>query len=326
MKKNCLPLLLFGYVASSFLLTSCEKETSPAAVVPPTDTLATFALTFADEACAIAPTTGTYVVGAPLAADAGFSVEVAVRKAGQYKLTTDTLNGYWFSTSGTFTDTGVQTVTLAASGTPVQAGLNYFSLTAGGVKRLVSQAVLATQRATEPVPSQSYFKGTIGGVAYTVMAPTDGPDDIPYGYGGTDTASFVSYVGPRISPTPVGSGTLSLQKGLFYHFAGSTEQQFKDFFKPGSYPFYLNKCPHDAMPGVIIFWSDADGQSWGSLQTLGNQDGSSFQIVGVEDGHDNKGHYYVKVRSRFNCKLYNLDTQEQVALTDGEMVSFFIRP
>ena len=89
--------------------------------------------------------------------------------------------------------------------------------------------------------------------------------------------------------------------------------------------FSANKCNNNILPGVILIWNDANNQSWGTLKGFEDQAGSFFIITGVEDGHDNKGHYFVKVRSRFNCKLYNMRTNEMKELTDGEAVSFFIK-
>jgi hypothetical protein len=51
------------------------------------------------------------------------SVEVTISKPGTYTIGTDTINGVHFVKSGTFTDSGVQRVTLRAFGTPSNPGL-----------------------------------------------------------------------------------------------------------------------------------------------------------------------------------------------------------
>ena len=83
----------------------------------------------------------------------------------------------------------------------------------------------------------------------------------------------------------------------------------------------------DKTPGILIYWVDSSShKGWGTRDGAANQEGSSFTIVGIEDGHNLAGNYFVKVKSRFNCTLYDHETNDSIALTDGEMVSYFIRP
>lgn len=325
MKKPIKNLLLL-FCLSGFLIASCEKEASHKGVIPkPAESYAVFNLVASDSACLITPINGSFLVGKPLTGNQNIQIEVVVSKVGKWSFSTDTLNGFSFAVSGIFADTGKQLITLNASGTPAITGNFFFSLTKGSLKRFIVIAVIESEISIEAVPLKSYFKGIIGGIKYYVEAPTIGPDNIPYGSSGRDTASFSSFLGPRIYPTPSGTGTISLQKGLMYNYPTSTETDFKNFFQPGAYAFYPNKCRSILFPGIILFWSDSNNEGWGTQKVFGDQTGSSFTIVGIEDGHDNKGHYFVKVKSRFNCKLYNLKSGEMIQLTDGELVSFFIK-
>lgn len=68
---------------------------------------------------------GTYTKGEPLAPNANYiSMEVNVTKKGSYVIvvTTDSNNGYYFSTSGTFLNTGKYTIILPGAGTPLNSG------------------------------------------------------------------------------------------------------------------------------------------------------------------------------------------------------------
>jgi hypothetical protein len=113
-----------------------------------------------------------------------------------------------------------------------------------------------------------------------------------------------------------------LQKGFLSDYSTITEADFKNFFKPGAYPF-STKCGNNISSGIILLWADANRQGWRTITDFADQTGSFFTIVGVEDGHDSKGIYFVKVRARFSCKLYYPTTGEMVELTDGESVSYF---
>lgn len=64
----------------------------------------------------LVPVTNTIVVG----------VEVA--QTGNYVISTDTINGYFFRATGSFTTTGSNTVTLRGTGTPFSSGVNNFVL------------------------------------------------------------------------------------------------------------------------------------------------------------------------------------------------------
>lgn len=90
----------------------------------------------ADLVCTSITTNGTYSVGTALAATNTITVNVNVTTLGSgdnsYTISTDTVNGYSFSSTGTFTSTGVQTITLNGTGTPTAAGTDNFTLTYNG--------------------------------------------------------------------------------------------------------------------------------------------------------------------------------------------------
>ncbi len=73
---------------------------------------------------------GTYFAGVALVADTNtITVAVNVITTGSYVITTDTVNGYFFRATGTFTTPGVNNVTLRSNGTPFASGINNFVVT-----------------------------------------------------------------------------------------------------------------------------------------------------------------------------------------------------
>ncbi len=80
--------------------------------------VAAFTLAGAPNECENAAVHGDYVEGIALIASNIVVVNVNVTAIGAYRLNTDTLDGISFSTSGTFTATGIQSVILSGSGTP----------------------------------------------------------------------------------------------------------------------------------------------------------------------------------------------------------------
>jgi hypothetical protein len=72
---------------------------------------------------------GTYAVGKILTASNNANVSVNITSLGSYTISTQNINGILFTATGTFTSTGIQTIQLIGSGTPLAAG--DFSYTPG---------------------------------------------------------------------------------------------------------------------------------------------------------------------------------------------------
>jgi hypothetical protein len=73
---------------------------------------------------------GVYEAAKPLRPDSNtITVSVNVVKTGTYDIRSDTVNGYYFRGTGSFTTAGSNTVTLRANGTPFAAGINNFVIT-----------------------------------------------------------------------------------------------------------------------------------------------------------------------------------------------------
>jgi hypothetical protein len=179
------------------------------------------------------------------------------------------------------------------------------------------------------VPEGLYYKLTIDSIDYNLTVMDDGPNQIVDMLGATedgDTASIGTGMGSKIYPSPSGMGTISLQKGFINNYSSATEEDFKKFFQPGSYPFAFNHTQNIGT-GIIIFWASSNERVYSSYSTTGNNDqtGSFFRITGIEDGFNSDGKYFVKVKMKFRCKLYELQTKEMKELTAGEMVTYFVK-
>lgn len=81
--------------------------------------------------CTGALANGTYVAGTALTAANTLTVTVNVTTVGTFTIGAVPVDGFAFGASGTFTTTGIQTVTLNSTGTPTTAGSFNFSVTNG---------------------------------------------------------------------------------------------------------------------------------------------------------------------------------------------------
>lgn len=123
MKKHLIWLL----AAFSILIVSCQKElsfegsNSPAGGSLQSD---------ATGDCLPKTVNGNYMAGSVLVpATNTISVQVNVTKTGSYVVYTDTVNGFFFRATGTFTTLGANNVTLRGFGTPFAATPTNFVVT-----------------------------------------------------------------------------------------------------------------------------------------------------------------------------------------------------
>ena len=157
-----------------------------------------------------------------------------------------------------------------------------------------------------------YFKANIGGKSYNVSATNDGKIIAGSGVAGTDDVAIFG----TIDNTTDGS-EFAISKGIMHNFLSAVQTDMKNFFSAGTYNFSV-----DAQNGVEISWTDATGKNWSTSNGSGDETGSTFKIVSVVDDPDVLGKYYVKVKSQFNCTLYD-DSGNSMPLTAGEMVGDF---
>lgn len=108
-------------------LTSCEKELSFEK-----ENIARYTLEGGTSFCSGAVVSGIYKAGEPVSGDSKVVLNVFVDSTGDYDISVFPVNGLSFSGSGTFTTTGAQTITLAASGTPTVSGIYHFTPIPGG--------------------------------------------------------------------------------------------------------------------------------------------------------------------------------------------------
>jgi hypothetical protein len=104
-----------------FLIVSCQKEKSFEQGKASKGSLQG---NFGD--CLAKTINGTYTATKSLADTNSIDVDVDVTQTGRYTIYTDTVNGYFFQATGTFSSIGSNTVHLKGFGTPGSAGTNDF--------------------------------------------------------------------------------------------------------------------------------------------------------------------------------------------------------
>lgn len=303
----------------------CSKETSyelPTTSTGGTDTpggtsggTAEYALT----SCADAGIAGTYKVGTALGTDAKISIKVNVTKAGDWSLTTGVVNGMVFIGGGTFSATGSQTITLQGTGAPTTAGTNTISYKIG----TTSCSVDVTTTGSDNTGSSSdyYYSITIDGKVYTQKVTMDNDWEAGSSMSSSgDDAEINASINYGYDNPPAGSTSFGITIGTMHNYSVASDDDFKAFMKVGTRSYTQNFRVAD---GVQIGWKDANGVYWGTDYGSGDQTGSTFEIVSIEDARDITRTLYLKTKITFKCKLYNQTTGEVKTVTSGEMVGSF---
>lgn len=309
----------------SLLFAGCAKEksfelpTDPGTDIPvPAGDGAVFGFVAAGVTCSDAKASGTFLTGKILDTDAQVTVTVNVTRKGNWTVTSNVVNGILVMGSGTFTQTGMQVLTLRASGLPQTAGVNNILLSTGTANCNVAITVSGSVSNTDGY----YYKMTVGGQVYQ-QAATDDNHYVPgAGMGGVDDVTIsasLSYSYEYGQDPPAGSTAIDVTIGVMHNYMKATDKDFTDFFTPGNYSYVKD---FNGAKGVSIGWTDPQGENWNTQAGSADQTGSTFTIISAVDAKAFNG-FYLKTKMQFKCKLYNVKTGAMKEVTNGEMVGTF---
>lgn len=106
---------------------------------------ASFTLNGSPADCIAPIINGNYLQGVPLNGSDSVIINATVTTIGSYIITTNTVNGMFFTTNGTFTTTGAQTITLIGTGTPLTTGsFNFIPGTNGCLFKVTAAQSIVT--------------------------------------------------------------------------------------------------------------------------------------------------------------------------------------
>ncbi|MDI3318757.1 hypothetical protein [Pinibacter soli] len=326
--KTTLRTLFF---ALALFLFGCQKEVSEEHLDQggTGNSTAVFSLVPTSNNCSDAVVSGTFVAGTALTATSMITVTVNVTTIGGWQFSTNTVNGYSFRGTGTFTQTGNQSIQLLATGTPAAAGNNNFNLNTGSSICTVAVTVNAAGSGGGGNVGNAtlYYKATIDGVAYSEKVTDTNSFIAGSGLSGSDDVIFgggIAFDDGNGVPKPPTATSLDVDIGVLHNYYNCTDAYFRAFFTIGDHAYAKPNPMTDAdKEGVVVVWGDASGGYWSSQAGTGSQTGSTFKIISVEDARDITGTLYLKIKMQFSCKIYNVNTGAAKTLTNGEMVAYF---
>ncbi len=205
---------------------------------------------------------GIYQQGILLNPTNTVQLQVTVTSIGNYTIATDTVNGVSFSNSGTFTSTGLKIITLAGTGTPLNAGIQNFVVTTG-----TSICNFSIDFLPGVAPSGDYFPTSVNSNwTYSLIGGTSSDsvhyeviNYLPMFIGNT----FATITADLVPPTGV-------PDSAYYRKPGG------DYFQ---YINYSNYVPFDQpVDGEFVFLKDnvAMGTIWQSPNVSGSILGLPF--------------------------------------------------
>ena len=165
MRSNLSGVLSLLFLTS--LLFSCSKEKSTELGQPSTPGSggsAIYSLSTSATTCMNATVNGTYKKGTATSSANTVDIEVNVNSIGTWTMNSASVTGFYFQGTGVFANTGTQTITLQASGTPNTAGPQTFTLVTGTTTCtfVVNVDADTTSNPPPPPPGGEYFPMTQG--------------------------------------------------------------------------------------------------------------------------------------------------------------------
>ena len=216
---------------------------------------ADYSLSGAPNTCMNFSLKGLFINNIPLDTSNAVEIQVQVTTPGTYSITTNTVNGYSFSASGLFTSTGIQTVRLAATGMPIAAGSNSFTVTAGTSSCSFTVGVLVPVA----VINTDYFPLTANSF-WTYDHNFFVNDSVKRIVDGSATRNTMSYVSmsEKVPTDPV--------HPLYFRKTGI---EYYEFCRADKYTGSLQYA--DPMEGDILFLKDvlSTGEEWASQEFKG---------------------------------------------------------
>lgn len=208
---------------------------------------------------------GAYIAGTILGASEYIEVDVDVAKEGSYTISTDTVNGYYFTGSGEFTSTGVNTVKLFGKGKPLAEGSDFFIVSYDTTFCEVEVGVLPAGSQPPPPPpaTATYFwKFTLGGKTYQGSVDKNNAELVDTTVGGVNFKAFYFEAANTAQDTVIsltlvdGTGGMNANENYTSPPSGVNTVYFtledaSGMFETSSTPFTAKVTSHNTSTKVI---------------------------------------------------------------------------
>jgi hypothetical protein len=257
--------LSFAFAFLLLVIVSCQKETSFEQGQASKGSLQG---AFGD--CLGKTVAGNYVAAKSLTDSNYIDVTVDVTAAGRYTVYTDTVNGYFFKASGSFTTVGSNIVRMKGFGTPLAAATNDFTVTFDSTVCSVSVQVLpAGSTGGGGTTSTDHFILTDNSW-WSFTTPVPGDTLIRTVLTGSFASGGFSYKGVKEIDLP----GKNIDDTLFFRKSGSNyyELNYVDYYSN----IALDNPGVDSLP--FLKEGLTSGATWSSKVYTGTEGGAARKI------------------------------------------------
>lgn len=230
MKRTIFSASLLGILGMVITITACQKDFS---IETGASYAATGTLYDSSGNCMTDSVVGTFYDGITPGRDTAYVlVKVNVVTAGTYNIVSNTQNGLYFSDSGYFSATGINTIKLKPVGTPIIPGTNSYTITFDSSTCYFSITTkdstgtgLGGGTTTNPNLSDTAWKFTGPSGSYQGPVDTAYTKDslgIHYLYiAGHNTGDSILYMGVAFSGGAIATGSYSSSSSALFRFTDS---------------------------------------------------------------------------------------------------------
>lgn len=296
----------FAFFLATIALVSCQKEFSQES----NTNTASFSLHDTTLSCYPIIVNGSYYDGVSAARDSNFiKVVVNVKSTGNYTISSIKQNGFYFSDSGFFSKTGIDTVILKAKGTPILIQSTSFTITADSLG--ACSFMVDVQDSTGTGLGGSGGGTTTGGDS-SYIDPNPAPKNT---WHFTDTATKITYSG--IFTTLEGAGFRNDTLFVAGQVAGGVDTLFGISVKmpsaptitPGIYPVNAsnNIGLQKSADGSDIYYANDASAALGAgnsyitiISNTGGQLVGSFHVYAELNGTSPP----TLIEGSFNCPIH----------------------
>jgi hypothetical protein len=251
--------------------------------------------------CSNVKVLGDYIVNSALTDSNRVVIQVQISKPGSYSINTSTTNGYSFAGSGNLTTAGVQSLVLTASGAPLSAGTDEFTISDG------------TSSCTFSV---------------TVAAPVGvtNPDHFPLTYTSNWSYNDIFFDNDTITRTIIDSTEINGKLYKISEDVNKKGQKTQSFYRKEIYSYFENASVDkytnslSYAPEVradILFLKEnlAKGESWGSDEYTGAAaGGQSIMLQYIFNCVDNNAS--VSINGKAYSNVYIITMRPQIRSLD----------
>lgn len=244
------------------LIVSCKKETSFEVGKPSQGSLQD---SLGD--CLPKTVVGTYIATKALNDSNFIDVTVNVTQTGHYTVYTDTVNGYSFKATGTFTALGLNTVRMKGAGTPGAEGTDDFIIFYDSTFCDVSVIVLPSGSTGGSTSTDHFILTDNSWWSYSVPIPSDTLKRSVIS--GSFTAAGIAYKGIKQL-----DAAAQFDDTLFFRKSGN------DYYEYNYVDYYTSFYYDDVIVDSILFLKEGltTGATWSSPVYTGAVNGTSTKV------------------------------------------------